>query len=618
MGFISNVGQRIKGYLSKDKDQAAGQLAKGSVSAMAPMGTGDMMTVFGYDAVGEYLRIEHDLLARYVDYEEMDDYPEISTAIDIFADDSTQPDTQINRTIWATSKDAKVGKILNELLKTTLRADDEAQEITRTTVKYGNNFEEMIVTRDGVRELVHLPPATMRRMEGRRGEVFGYLQDFKMKFNTSADDFQQILATRLAGGMRSDQDADQVTPFEPWEVVHFRLRGKQRRSIYGHSVLEPARWIWKRLNILEDSAIYYRLVRSPERYIYYVNTGNLPPQEAFAYTNKFRQSIRKKKYIDPTTGKLDLKFETLAIDDDIFVPAPNGQESTRVEVLGSPTWQHMDDIEYFRDKLFAAIKIPKAYLAQDQNTARAVLSSEDVRFARSVLRIQREIRKGYAQVARVHLAALGIDPYETDFDINMTVPSSVFELAQLEVRNARADLGQRMRDFVSLKWMLSHIFGLDDKEIEEVIKQRGEDVKRDTMAQAEAETETQDKYGFSPQMGAVPPPMEPEPYELPAKPEPEMPPEEQPAQGEARSAAWRAELQERMHARAQQRRSQSRARGISEQELLRGSREAEKKAEDRFHKLMESDTRLAKRVDGLRDLLDEMRQSGALAGGRRR
>jgi len=616
MGFINDISRKVKGYFAKDKEHAVQQLAKGATSAVAPMGTGDMLTVFGYDAVAEYLRIEHDLLARYVDYEEMDDYPEISTAIDIFADDATQPDTQINRSLWVTAKDRKIQNILDDLLRKQLRSDEEAQEIARTTVKYGNDFEEMVVTRDGVIGLTHLPPCTIRRMEGRRGELYGFIQDFKMKFNTSTDDFRQLLATRISGNLRDSSDADQVTVLEDWEVVHFRLRGKQRRSIYGHSVLEPARWIWKRLNILEDSAIYYRLVRSPERYVYYVNTGNLPPAEAFAYTNKLRQQIRKKKFINPSTGKLDLKFETLAIDDDLFIPSPQGQDSTRVEVLGSPTWQHMDDIEYFRDKLFAAIKIPKAYLAQDQNTARAVLSSEDVRFARSVLRIQRELRSGYSKIARVHLAALGIDPYAVDYDINMTVPSSVFELAQLEVRNARADLAGRMRDFVSLHWILSKIFGLADKEIEEVVKERGDDMKRDTMAQAEAETTAQDEYGFSPQMGpALPPPELP-----PAEMGPEQPTQAaramQPA--ESRRNQWRAELAERQRENARTNSRNRRVRGIQEQELFRGSREAEKRAEGKLDQLLVNDTRFARRVDELQTLLTEMRQAGALGHPRKK
>jgi hypothetical protein len=175
------------------------------------------------------------------------------------------------------------------------------------------------------------------------------------------------------------------------------------------------------------------------------------------------------------TGKLDLKFNPVSQDEDFFIPSRKGQEGTRIEVLGAPSWQHMDDIEYFRSKLFAALKVPRAYMGQEEGVARAVLSSEDVRFARTVLRVQRELRNGLSKICRIHLAALNIDPYAADYDIRMTVPSSIFELAQLEVRNARADLASRMKEFVSLHWILSNVFGFGDSDIEMIMSQREED-----------------------------------------------------------------------------------------------------------------------------------------------
>jgi hypothetical protein len=491
MGLTSDIVSRVAKFFKRDKEAANIQLSKGATSDRLDGTAVDLLTGLGYDALSQYLRVDHDLLSRFADYEEMDEYGEISTALDILADDATQPDSSLQRTVWITSPDRTLQLNLDDLFNRTLRLDEEIWEIARTVCKYGNDYEELLVTGQGVRGLNYLPPATARRIEGQRGELIGFIQDFKGRFDYSQADFGQLLSAKFGQGAEQPNPLDPTAApraaFEPWEVVHWRLRGKERRSLYGHSVLEGARWIWKRLLLLEDAAMVYRLQRAPERFAFYVDVGDLPPKEALAFVNRMRQNFRKKKFVDPTTGRLNLKFEALSQDEDFFVPSRKGTDSTRIETLGAPQWQSMEDIEYFRDKLFAAIKVPKAYLGQESGIAKAVLSSEDVRFARTVLRIQRELKNGLRKVTRVHLSALDIDPYAVEYDINMTVPSAIFELAQLEVRSARADLAGRMRDFVSMHWLMSRVFGLSDKEIEEIQKQRREDTMREAQTQADAQ-----------------------------------------------------------------------------------------------------------------------------------
>lgn len=600
MGFADKIGQSIRSFFSKDKDKAALQLARGTTNA-APVGGGDLLSAYGYEYVAEYLQLETDLMSRFRDYEEMDDYPELCAALDIYADDASQPDTQLNRTLWVTSKDRNIERVGNDLFHKTLRVDEEAQEIARELCKYGNDYEELLVTQDGVVGMSCLRAPTVRRIEGPRGQLIGFLQDFKGKFNYTTEEFRALLQARSRGELQN-ADRDRIAALEDWEVVHFRLRGKSRQSVYGHSVLEPARWIYKRLAMLEDSALVYRLQRAPERYAFYVDVGDLPPTEAMAYLNRVRQQFRKKKYVNPATGKLDMRVDNMAQDEDFFIPTRKGQDGTRIEVLGSPQWQHMDDIEYFRSKLFAAIKIPKAYLAQDENTARAVLSSEDVRFARSVLRVQRELRNGFSRVMRVHLAALNMDPYAADYDINMTVPSSVFELAQIEVRNARADLAMRMKEFVSLRWTLANVFSMSDDDIEQIIKERGEDIKRDTMAQAGAENEAMTKYG------------QPDPLEAGA-------PGGMPAEVIPGQESYRARPADMQRMIAEGRRPRGfrptpRYRPISEEALLYGDREAEKRASAKLDQLLKNDIALQRRLGEVGGLLQDLRSS-RVAGGRR-
>jgi len=603
MGFISDVADKVRSFFRFDKERVPAEFAQGGVAATFPQTSKDLLSTFGYDAVAEYLRLEHDLLGRYADYESMNEHPELASALDIFADDSTQIDTSLNRTVWVTSKDRDVQTLLDDLFHRTLRMDEEAWEIARSLCLYGTNFEELLVSEDGVRGLNFLPQPTTRRVEGPRGQLLGFLQDIRGKFGYSIQDFQELLQNRLASRTSSISD-DQTVALEDWEVAHFRLRGSKRRSPYGESVLEPARWIWKRLCLLEDTALIYRLQRAPERFAFYVDVGDLPPAEALAYLNRVRQQHRKRKYVNPVTGKLDLKFDPMPADDDFFIPSRKGQDGTRIEVLGSPQWTSMEDIEYFRNKLLSAIKVPKAYLGLEEGVVRAVLSSEDVRFARSVLRVQRELRNGFGKIARVHMAALGVDPQAVDYDIHMTVPSAIFELAQLEVRNARADLAGRMQEFVSLHWMLSRIFGLADEEIEQIIKEKGEDAKRVAKDQAGAEAEAQSQFG--------PPPGEEAP--------PEEAPPEQFQQPEQKALPRIIHRPPAIHSLMVERRTRGRrspSRPITERELLRGNQEAEKRAEGKMERLLRNDARLARRLNEIGGLLHDLRSASVRTGGKR-
>ena len=597
MGFADDVAKRISSAFRRDKDQANLQLAKGATGDRdgGDSSAIDLMSGVGYDALTDYLRLDTDLLLRFADYEEMDDYGEIATALDILADDATQPDSVLHRTIWITSADKTLQNNLDDLFNRTLRMDEEIWEIARTLCKYGNDYEELLVNADGVRGINYLPPPTVRRLETPKGDLIGFMQDFKGRFDFTSNDFQRTLSAKFDLSVSTDPLNQPVAAFESWEVVHFRLRGKERRSVYGHSALEAARWIWKRLMLLEDAALVYRLQRAPERFAFYVDVGDLPPQEALAFVNRVRQNFRKKRFVDPGTGKLNLKFDALSQDEDFFVPTRKGVDSTRIETLGAPQWQAMDDIEYFRDKLFSAIKVPKAYLGQESGVARAVLSSEDVRFARTVLRIQRELKNGLRKVARVHLAALKIDPYAAEYDINMTVPSAIFELAQMEVRTAKADLAARMHDFVSLQWILSNVFGLSEDEIAVIKKERSGESADDAKNQAAAQDI------LAPPL----PPMEAPPGEAPPEEGPYGPPAEarqpnriQQALTSSRDAARRRGIPTRS--------------GFSDRELNEGRNPAaEKRAEAKLDAILKADRGLELRLREIGGLLRDLNHRGS-------
>jgi hypothetical protein len=623
MGLLSNIAGRIERAFAGDKDQVIIRAAQGATGPLAPTGF-NLLQAYGYDVLADYLRLDASLLERYADYEEMDDYPEIASAIDIFADDATQPDTVNNRTVWCTSKNVRVRTEVDNMIRR-LNLDEEAWEITRSLVKYGNDFEELLVNDDGVIGLNYLPAPSVRRIEGRHGELYGFIQDPRGKIGFSVDDYKAAMAKRQAlitGDIKAGEaGTDPTIAFEDWEVVHFRLRGKHRRSVYGHSVLDSARWIWRRLMLLEDAAMIYRLHRAPERFAFYVNVGDRSDQEAMLHLNRMRQQFRKNKYVNPRTGYLDQKVNPPAQDEDFYIPFRTGEDGSRVEMLSAPAWQHMDDVEYFRSKLFAAMKIPRAYLGEDDGAVRSVLSSQDIRFARTVLRVQREVRNGIRKMARVHLSALNIDPNSVDFDIQMTVPSALLELAQIEARAARADLAARMRDFVSLHWVLEHVFNLDETEIQTIFLQRDEDLIREGKAQGAAQAAAQppmdmggdafgaDSMGMAPEDAAASEPPEGEGSESPVSAGPFESRKDR-SRSRAIFSARRIGLE-----LPSGRKLKGLTPTITERELMTGTdREGQRRVAEKLEVLLKNDKALAGRLQELRELMGELRSSVGTRG----
>jgi len=476
MASITDAGAKfVREIFARERQKSELAVTSKELIANARGGMfGTQIDVGGVGGIGEALGLDRRLLFRYGDYEEMDDYGDISSTLDIYADDATQVDSATNHTVWVESQDKQVKEELEDMFWKRIRIEENVWEMTRTLCKYGNDFEEIVVSDRGVVDLRYMPPFSVRRIESNKADLLGFVQSYTGDVSISPKEFEK---KRLQRGAELGPSKD-VAVYEDWRVAHMRLRAKHRDSLYGWSITEPARWVWKRLMLLEDAVLVYKLTRSPSRYAFYVDVGKLPRQEAERAVQEVMQRLKKKKFVNPKTGKLDLKFNPLAMDEDFFLAMREGRESTRVESLMGPSYQQVEDVQYFLHKLYAALKVPRAYLGYDENMpSKATLSQEDVRFARTVLRVQREVRNGLKKIANVNLAVRNIDPAAVDFDVRMTVPSAIFELGQMEVRRARADLASLMERHVSLNWMLSNIYGLSDDEIEEIAGQKKDEQK---------------------------------------------------------------------------------------------------------------------------------------------
>jgi hypothetical protein len=460
---------------------ADGLMGGGQYDLMVPGSTRNI--------VAESLHVSTGLVERYIDYENMDDYPELTAALNVYADDATIPDGQKNSTVWAVCKDKTVKAIIDDLLARRIRIEDDVHGLTRMLGKYGDHYAEKVVSEKGVQGLNFMDPPTVRRIQDRQGSLMGYVQCVSMQFGITEDEFTK----ELRKPPHQREAINGCVVFEPWEVVHWRVRGKNMRSPYGVSLIDSARWIWKRLMMLEDAEMVSKLTRAPARFAFYVNTGDLPIREAHAEVRRIRNEYRKKKLINPATGQLDFRFDVLSPHDDFWFPVSSGGDGTKVDVLAGPDYSMIESIEYFRTKLVAATSVPRRYLGLEEGGLQPA-SREDVKFARAVMRLQREVRNGLKDVVRTDLAILGIDPDSVSFDLRMTVPSYIFELAQIEVRTGQATLAQQLQDFMPRVWIRENVFGMSHEEASAMDEIKRRESREDSRATAETDVGIQRDY----------------------------------------------------------------------------------------------------------------------------
>jgi hypothetical protein len=347
---------------------------------------------------------------------------------------------------------------------------------------------EVVTNEHGVLGLNWLPPPTMRRVVDQRGTLVGYVQDPSGMFAFSMSTQEDLDRLRAQDGIQG------AVFFQPWEVVHWRLRGKQQRALYGFSILDSARWVWKRLLMLEDSTLANRLQKAPARFAFYIDTGEVPPAQAKAQVDEVRRRYKKRRIVDPATGKLDFRFNPLSQDEDFFVPTRSGKESSRIEVLSGPDYDDTNVTSYFWKKLLSALRIPPQYLGGTESTNRAALTQEDVQFARLEMRIQREFMVGMAQVVRVHLAALNIDPDTVKWAIRMPAPSSIFEMQQVEVWNARAALAAALQPFFTTPWIMANIFHMSGEDALFAAEAKQHEAEAQALGQASVQADIMQRF----------------------------------------------------------------------------------------------------------------------------
>ena len=401
-------------------------------------------------------------LASFYDYESMEYTPEISTALDIYAEESTTPN-QDGYVLQIYSESKRIKSILVDLFINKLDINTNLPMWIRNTCKYGDNFVYLKLDEEkGVIGCLQLPNIEIERIErGMEARTFSSVPNIKQK------------SLRFSWKEKN-------TEFNTWEVAHFRLLGDDRKLPYGTSMLEKARRIWKQLVLAEDAMLIYRTSRAPERRIFKVYVGNMDDKDVEAYVQRVANKFKRDQVVDRKTGNVDLRFNQMAVDQDYFVPVRDPAAPDPITTLpGGTNLAEIADIEYIQKKLVTALRIPKAYLGFEEAVGDGKnLSLLDIRFARTINRIQKSIVAELNKIAIIHLFLLGFEDELENFTLQLTNPSKQADLLMIDVWKEKVllykDLVAEVPKSIqatSATWAKKHIFGFSDEEIKVDVQQ---------------------------------------------------------------------------------------------------------------------------------------------------
>jgi hypothetical protein len=380
------------------------------------------------------------------DYDAMDQDPIISSALDIYADESTTKN-EYGDVIQIKSTNENVRELLHNLFYDIMNIEFNLWPWVRNLVKYGDAFLALEISPEkGVINIMPHSIYNVERLEGTDPNNTNYV-----KYKVEMDQYGK-------------------KEYEQYEMAHFRMLSDTNFLPYGKSMVEGARRIWKQLSLMEDAMLIHRIMRAPEKRIFKIDIGNINPTEVDGYMQKIINKMKKTPFVNKETGDYNLKYNIQNLTEDFFLPVRGSDSGTSIENLQGLEYAAIEDIEYLRGKLFAALRVPKAYLSYDENVnGKATLAAEDVRFARTIERIQRTVVSELTKIAIVHLASQGIDDSEmTNFELTLTNASTIYEQEKVNLWTEKVRLASDVKalNMLSSDWAYNNVFGLSQDEID--------------------------------------------------------------------------------------------------------------------------------------------------------
>lgn len=425
----------------------------------------------------------------YRDADLMDAFPEIGAAIDIISEESAISNPSTGKIVNVYSKSDRVKNILEDLFVNRLDIQTTAVMVIRGMCKYGNQFMLLNVdNKNGIMGWRQLPVFNVERLESGIENPYGGT----IMINSNNIDKDKDLSTKFIWY----DEYNQQIPFRNWQIGHFRLINNSLYLPYGCSVLNSARRHWRMLSVMEDLMLIYRLERSIERRVYKIFVGAIDDADVPAYIDEIANNFKRTPIIDPMTGQIDLRKNIMGLDNDIFIPTRSENAPTPIDTLqAGQNLTAMDDIKFVQNKVLTALRIPKTFLNFEENAGDGKnLALMDIRFTRTINRIQQAFLMELTKIASIHLYLLGFEDELTNFSLSMNNPSTQAE--QLEIENIQKKIGA-IRDAVSdpgngipvmsLSRALKEIMKWSDKEIQENL----EEIRLEKALAAELEKTTQ-------------------------------------------------------------------------------------------------------------------------------
>ena len=441
--IIRNVGGDQLKVADTNQIQMSGELETNSLfDRYNRIYTTSPTSLYGYQSNFNYQTLRTQL---YSEYDAMDTDAIIASTLDILAEESTLKN-DMGEVLQIRSADENIQKILYNLFYDVLNVEFNLSWWIRNMCKYGDFFLKLEASEKyGVYNVIPFSAFNIERQEG-----FDNDNPAAIRFRYDPDG----LAADTYGYFRGpNQSAGKDIFFDNYEIAHFRLLTDVNFLPYGRSYLEPARKLFKQYTLMEDAMLVHRIVRAPEKRVFYMNVGGIPPAEIENFMQKAISKMKRTPYIDQQTGEYNLKYNMQNLMEDFYIPMRGNDQTTKIETLGGLQYDGITDVVYLRDKLFAALRVPKAFLGYDENLqGKATLAAEDIRFGRTIERIQRIMISELYKIAFVHLYIQGYrDESLTNFELGLTTPSIIFDQEKIALLKEKVDSrsNQRFRSFTN-------------------------------------------------------------------------------------------------------------------------------------------------------------------------
>jgi len=460
---IRNVGGDQLRVMDTDRIQTTGEFA---TNALMNRFQGIYQNPNSTSLYGAQFNLNYQYLRTqlYSDYDSMDTDAIIASALDIIADECSLKNEQ-GEVLQIRSSDENIQKILYNLFYDVLNIEFNLWSWTRQMCKYGDFFLKLEISEKfGVFNVI---PYSAYHIE--RKENFDKDNPSKVVFVYNPEGF--------FGGISSgyyytpnQTNANNIT-FDNYEIAHFRLISDMNYLPYGRSYLEPARKLFKQYTLMEDAMLIHRIVRAPEKRVFKINVGSIPPNEVENFMQKTISTLKRTPYMNQETGEYNLKYNMQNLLEDFYIPVRGNDQATQIDTLGGLEWSGIEDVAYLREKLFAALKVPKAFMGYDENLqGKATLAAEDIRFGRTIDRIQRILLSELYKIALVHLYAQGYEGEQmTNFELGLTTPSIIYDQERIALMKEKVDLAAQIMEnkLLPTDWIYDNVFHMSEDEYEE-------------------------------------------------------------------------------------------------------------------------------------------------------